>query len=138
MYYAHVPAVIDAAATAQGVKVTPKLQNDVIIAKEKKDKQASAAAKAAGSGKPKSAGFLEVGVLQRNKARSVSMSNAFAAALGTYAQLQFDDQQKQKIANQEAYITNLQNALAALPTQDDDADDESNRGRRRRARSSAR
>ena len=116
VYYAHVPAVIDAAATAQGVKVTPKLQNDVIVAKAKKDKQANAAAKAGGAGKAKSANFLEVGVLQRNKAQSVSMSNAFASALGSYAQLQFDAQQKQKISTQEAYITNLQNAIAALPT----------------------
>ena len=115
-FYAHVPAVIDAAATADGVKVTKKLPNDVVIGKAKVSKEAKAAGKAGGGGAKKSGSILQISVLQPSKTKAVSMTNAFVAALGSYAQLQFDEQAKQAAYVQQLYITNLQNALAALPS----------------------
>ena len=94
-YYAHVPAVIDAAATADGVKVTKKLPNEVVIGKAKVSKEAQAAGKVGGGGAKKSKSILQVAVLQPSKTKAVSMTNAFVAALGSYAQLQFDNQTKQ-------------------------------------------
>ena len=94
-YYAHVPAVIDAAATAQGVPVTKKLQNDVLIGKAKPSKAAkAAAAKVGGREDEVSANILDVAVLQPTKDQAVGMTNAFVKSLGGYAQLQISSSAK--------------------------------------------
>ena len=137
VFYAHVPAVIDAAANAAGVKVTPKLQNDLFIGKAKGNKQTKAEVRAGGGGKGKSAPFLEVGVLQPTKARSISMSNAFANALGSYAQLQLDDAAKEKGEQRGSSSSRISRTRSLPFPRKRRHPRRSNRGRRRRARSSA-
>ncbi len=117
-FYAHLPAVIDAAARAEGVPVTKKLQNGIVIGKAKASKEAQAAAKAGGGGgggKKGSGTILVVAVLQPSKSKAVSMTNAFVKSLGSYAQIQISSSAKSAAYVNQLYITNLQNALAALP-----------------------
>jgi Mrp family chromosome partitioning ATPase len=117
-FYAHEPAVVDAAATADGVPVTKKLENEVVIGKAKGSKEAAAAAKQAGAGgggKKGGSAILQIAVLQPTKAKAVSMTNAFVTALDSYSQLQFSNSSKNALFINQLYITNLQNALNALP-----------------------
>jgi Mrp family chromosome partitioning ATPase len=100
-YYAHTPAVIAAAAKADGVPLTNKLRADILVSKAKKQH-------AHGS-------ILAVSVLQPTKQGAASLTNAFVAALTSYTQLQFVGLQKTQVATQQAYIANLEKAIADLP-----------------------
>jgi capsular polysaccharide biosynthesis protein len=117
-YYAHLPAVIDAAARAQGVPVTKKLPNLVVIGKAKPSKQAQAAAKGGGGGggkKEKASGnILEIAVLQPTKDKAVGLTNAFVKSLSAYTQIQISASNKSLEYENQVYISNLQDALAAL------------------------
>jgi Mrp family chromosome partitioning ATPase len=114
-YFAHVPAVIDAAATAQGVPVTKKLQNEIVIGKAKEGKGAKAAAGGGGGKKTKGSGnILDISVLQPTKDGAVGMTNAFVKSLGAYAQIQLSASAKSLEYENQVYISNLQDALAAL------------------------
>jgi Mrp family chromosome partitioning ATPase len=114
-FYAHLPAVIDAAATAQGVPVNRKLQNEVVVGKAKASKEAKAAGDASGGGKKGAGSTLQLAVLQPTKTRAVNMTNAFVKSLDAYAQIQLTSSAKSAEYINQVYITNLQNALAALP-----------------------
>ena len=100
-FYAQAPAVIAAAAKADGVPSTDKLKNDVVVAKVKKP---------GGHGN-----MLEVAVLQPTRHRAASLTNAFVASLSSYAQLQLKGKHAKQISKQQAYIANLEQALANLP-----------------------
>jgi Mrp family chromosome partitioning ATPase len=106
-FYAQEPAVLAAAARADGVNYTKKLQADVVVTKAK--------GKGKGGGGIKKQNTLQIAVLQQTKSGAVSLTNAFVAALSSYAQLQLANQHKNAIATQEAYIANLEKALANLP-----------------------
>ncbi len=100
-FYAQAPAVIAAAARADGVPLTNKLRDDILVSKAKK--------------KHSHGSILAVSVLQPTKQGAASLTNAFVAALSSYTQLQFANLQKTQIATQQAYISNLERAIAALP-----------------------
>ena len=107
--------VIDAAARAQGVPVTKKLQNEVVIGKAKASKAERAAAKGGrGEDEVFRQHFRTIAVLQPTKARAVGMTNAFVKSLGAYAQLQISSSTKSAEYENQVYISNLQDALAAL------------------------
>ena len=99
-FYARSPAVLAAAAKADGVPVTRGLSSDIVLAKVKESG-------AAGS-------ILEVAVLQPTKTGAASLTNAFVAALSSYAQLEFTNDTKTAISDEQAYIGNLEKAIASL------------------------
>lgn len=117
-FYAHVPAVVDAAARADGIPITKKLENEVVIGKAKGSKEAAAAAReagAGGTGKKGGSAILQIAVLQPSKSKAVSMTNAFVTALDSYSQLQFKNSTNNALFINQLYITNLQSAINALP-----------------------
>ena len=81
--------------------LTNKLRTDILVSKVKKHG-------AHGS-------ILAVSVLQPTKQGAASLTNAFVAALSSYSQLQFANLEKTQIATQQAYISNLERAIANLP-----------------------
>jgi Mrp family chromosome partitioning ATPase len=100
-FYAHAPAVLAAAASADNVPLTPGMASDVIATK----------AHVPGA----AASTLQVAVLQPTKHGAVSLTNAFVSALSSYAQLQLANLHRQQISNEQNYIANLEKAIAALP-----------------------
>jgi hypothetical protein len=100
-FYAHSPVVLATAARTAGVPYTSSLKNDVVVTKSKTPGQHSST--------------LLLAVLQPTKGRAVSLTNAFTAALGAYAQVQLADNQKNDLYIQQLYIQNLQNAINSLP-----------------------
>jgi Mrp family chromosome partitioning ATPase len=100
-FYAQAPAVIATAARADGVPLTNKLRTDILVSKAKKQH-------AHGS-------ILAISVLQPTKQGAASLTNAFVAALSSYSQLQLANLAKTQIATQQAYISNLERAIANLP-----------------------
>jgi capsular polysaccharide biosynthesis protein len=100
-FYAHVPAVIAAAAAKQGVPLTNSLKNDIVVGKVKV--------------KGASASVLEVAVLQHSRSSAVGMTNAFVTTLSAYSQTALAAQNKNQITEQEAYIANLEKSIASLP-----------------------
>ncbi len=103
-FFAQAPAVMAAAARADGVPLTNKLESDVVVGKAKKK-----------HAKGTHGNILAISVLQPTKHGAASLTNAFVASLSSYAQLQLANVQKQAIATQEAYIANLEKALAEIP-----------------------
>lgn len=99
-FYAHVPAVIAAAAHADGVPLTKSLQSDIVVTKAKKTV---------------AVGGLDVAVLQQSKAGAASLTNKFVAALTTYTQAQLVAQRKNAIATQQAYVAGLEKDIQELP-----------------------
>ncbi len=100
-FYAQAPAVMAAAAKADGIAFTNQLRSDVMLAKVK-------IPGVHGS-------ILEVSVLQPTKHEAASLTNAFVAALASYTQVQLVKQHANAIAKQQAYIANLEKAIAGLP-----------------------
>jgi capsular polysaccharide biosynthesis protein len=109
-FYAHQPAVIEAAAKAQHVPVTNKLRNDIVLTKSKKKSSSGS------SGSSGSKDIIGVAVLQRKKDEAVSFTNSFVTALDSYSAAQLVGQQKQQIQVEQSYIHNLQAAIASLHT----------------------
>jgi Mrp family chromosome partitioning ATPase len=99
-FYAHAPAVVATAAKAAGVPITNHLTSDVVVTKTKTP------------GKP---GTLTLAVRQPTKSRAVSLTNALVAALASYTHVQLVNHYKNSVYIQQAYITNLQNAINNLP-----------------------
>jgi len=99
-FFAHSPAVIATAAKSDGVRVTGKLKNDVLVTKSRL------------GGK---SGVLEVAVLQQTKAGAVSLTNSFVAALEAYAQVQIAATYAKLLSTTQADIQNLETAINNLP-----------------------
>jgi hypothetical protein len=109
-FYVHEPAVLAAAAKKENVKVTPKLENDVVLTHSKKHAKASAS----GGAHKEPKGVVGIAVLQRKKDEAVSFTNSFVSALDSYTTVQLGAQQKQQIAVENAYIHNLETAIQNL------------------------
>jgi Mrp family chromosome partitioning ATPase/capsular polysaccharide biosynthesis protein len=101
-YYAHSPVVLESAAQSVGVTVTTQLKNDVVVSKPTK-------AAAAGIG------LSTVAVLQPTKEEAAKLTNAYVQALGSYVQLQLQDQYNKQLAKLTTEITNLEVAINTLP-----------------------
>lgn len=100
-FYAHVPAVIAAAAKADGVPLTKAMQSDIVVTKVKNP--------------GKSVNSLDVAVLQSSKGAAASLTNAFVLALTKYTQVQLVAQRKNAIAEQQAYVAGLEKDIQELP-----------------------
>lgn len=100
-FYAQAPAVMATAAKADGIPVTKSLRSDLMLAKVKV---------------PGTHGsILEVAVLQPTKHGAASLTNAFVTALASYTQIELVNQHKNAISKEQAYISNLEKAIASLP-----------------------
>jgi capsular polysaccharide biosynthesis protein len=103
-FFVHEPAVLAAAAKKENVKVTKKLENDVVITRSKKKGSGGAGGKSA-------KGIIGIAVLQRKKKEAADFTNAFVASLDSYTTVQLEAQQKQAIAAENTYIQNLETAI---------------------------
>jgi len=101
LFYAQSPVVLATAAKTAGVTVTKALENDVVVTKSKVPGTRSS--------------ILEVAVLQPTKGRAADLTNAFVAALGSYAQVQFAANHAHSLFVEQLYIQNLQSTINSLP-----------------------